>query len=214
MALGWHVLPWRDGDFFETIPDIFTVNLDDLASAEDECKCRWCGSWVESMRRKYAHVFLCARNTENREDFRFYESQCLGWDIRKGHEPPSLWSESDSLLSDGNTNEPGNADKPGNVDESDTTCLYKMGFVVCVGRDEPLGVTTVNNRVHVLAGRDETVFTIRSFSRDDPSSVNFSPGVGAINTDYTSADNWHLAKECLRVCRAEHGRCRHRDGSA
>ncbi|KAF2971461.1 hypothetical protein GQX73_g2047 [Xylaria multiplex] len=157
MTYGWHIPPWRDSDFFNNIPDLFTVDLDGLTREEEECS--------------------CPRFTEDEEDFRFFPSRGFQWNPSKGREPVQTGSDSDSLIfSEGVS-----------ADESKTTCRYESGLVVCVGRDEPL---------------------------DDPSSVNFSPGVGAVSADYSNDETWHRAKECLRLCRDEHDRCRHRDGSA
>ncbi|TRX87706.1 hypothetical protein FHL15_011400 [Xylaria flabelliformis] len=175
MIYGWHVPPWRDSNFFEGIPNMFTVDLDNLTKEEEECK--------------------CSGYTEDEEDFQFFPSRGFQWNSQEGRE---------SLDSD----------------ESKTTCRYDPGLVVCVGRDEPLGVSTANNRVHVRIGGDmrvkgdKVVFTIRSFSTGDPSSVNFSSGVGAVNTDYSNDESWDRAKECLRICRDEHNKCRYRDNSS
>ena len=156
MTYGWHVPPWRDHDFFEGIPDLFTLDLDSLLPEEDECKCARCGWWFDSMRRKYAYVVLCARFTEEEESFRVFPLRGLEWNTQQGREP--LGSDSLVFSEDGES-----------IDgESEIACLYDSGLIICLGRDEPLGVSTANNRVHVRIGkyenREETVFTVRSFS--------------------------------------------------
>ncbi|KAI0506328.1 hypothetical protein F5B22DRAFT_660410 [Xylaria bambusicola] len=164
----------------DVIPDLFTLDLDNLLPEEDECRCARCGWWFDAMRRKYAYVFFCARFTQDEEDFRFFPSRGVEWNTQQGREP----LESDSLVF--------SEDSESIDGESEIASLFDSGLVICLGCDEPLGVSTANNRVHVRIGRydnrEETVFTI-------------------------SHEIWHRAKECLRVCRDEHDRCRYRSES-
>ncbi|KAI0546594.1 hypothetical protein F4679DRAFT_557289 [Xylaria curta] len=42
-AYGYHVPPWRDPEVWESLPDVFIIDLDNEVEALDECKCSCCG---------------------------------------------------------------------------------------------------------------------------------------------------------------------------
>ncbi|KAI0546595.1 heterokaryon incompatibility protein-domain-containing protein [Xylaria curta] len=140
------------------------------------------------------------------------------WPENSGNEDEDEGNEDEGNEDEGNEDE-GNEDEgnedEGNEDEGNkdevNDCIYHNGLIICIGRDELLGVPSSHNRVHVLGRGRETIFTIRSFSDDDPSSTHFPATIGGIEMDSSSSRNWEKARECLKVCQKDHSRCKSRD---
>lgn len=163
--------PWRDAGFFETIPDLFTLDLDETVEVLDECQCSDCQFWFPEMRQRYQHTFFLARHAHHNDDLLFHRSLGLVWPVMDQF----VRSSASSSVQNGQNDLP---------EVPTLDCAYDPGILICLGRDEPLGVPTTHNRVHIRssASREETTFTIRSFTAGEFDFQNVQSFVLASST--------------------------------
>lgn len=173
---GRRTAPWRDEDFFKTVPELFTIDLDqtlafprrDHGPDSDLCECDECQEWFESMGLMYTNPIFCVRKPEGNADLGFFRSNGMVW-------PPEevmISEEQGSETQDGKREVQADfvsSSSPQSSQPSESVvCLYQSELIICIGRNKALGVPSLDDRIHIRraipTGFEEEVFTVRAYS--------------------------------------------------